>query len=73
MWRWKSIAAAMLIAFWNVGAQEVDPFAARSAFMGTGAAEGTDPAEVERLEGFIEHPLRINMVNISRIRESGHQ
>ena len=71
MWRWKSIAAAMLIVIWNAGAQEVDSFAAIFEFMGTGTVEGADPEEVERLEGFIEHPLRINMANVSRIRESG--
>ena len=71
MWRWKSIVAAVLLICMNAAAQDVDSFTVISDFIGSGSEEDTDPAEAERLEEFIEHPLRINMVSPSRIRESG--
>jgi hypothetical protein len=71
MWRWKSFMAVVLLICSSAGAQEVDTFTVISEFIGSGAEEETDPADVERLEWYIEHPLRINMANSSRIGESG--
>ena len=71
MWRWKSIVAVLLVACLDAGAQEKDSFTFISEFMGNETAEDADPAEIERLENFIRHPLRINSADESRIRESG--
>ena len=71
MWRWKSFVAVVLLICSNAGAQEVDTFTAISEFIGSTSEEETDPDDVEGLEWYIEHPLRINMANSSRIRESG--
>ena len=40
-------------------------------FMGVDSPEDLDAAEVERLEDYLERPLRINMVSQSRIQASG--
>ena len=71
MWRWKSIVAIVVTLCLDAGAQEVDSFAVILEFMGNETAEDADPEEIERLENFIRHPIRINSANVSRIRESG--
>ena len=39
--------------------------------MGAGSEEEADSQEVERLEGLLVHPLRINQVSYSTMMESG--
>ena len=71
MWRWKSMLAFLLIICRSVNAQEYDSFTAISEFTGISSAEEIDPSEAERLERFIERPLRINEADLSRINQSG--
>ena len=52
-------------------AQEADGIEAVMRFMGVDSPQELDPAEVERLEDFLERPLRINMASQSRLQASG--
>ncbi len=60
------LTAAMSAA--AAGAQSLDHVL---EFMGADAAEEVDPYEVERLQEFMEHPLKINISSISALEESG--
>ncbi len=40
-------------------------------FLGTDSAEEIDPYDVERIEEYLEHPLKLNHVSQSGLRESG--
>ena len=71
MWRWKSMMAATLIICSDMLAQEYDTFAIIAEFLGNASAEEIDPEEVERLERYIEHPLKINIAGQSRLEECG--
>ena len=71
MCRWKSVAAAALLASTVMAAQEYDPLPAVAEFTGIMSPEEMDEEETERLEDFLNRPLRINMANPSRLRSSG--
>ena len=65
-----TLVAALVLAVSAV-AQDVEGIEALMRFMGVDSPENLDPAEVERLEDFLERPLRINMVSQSRLQASG--
>ena len=65
------ILLAALVLGVAVNAQEADGIEAVMRFMGVDSPEDLDAAEVERLEDFLERPLRINMVPQSRLQASG--
>ena len=65
------ILLAALVLGVVVNAQETDGIEAVMRFMGVDSPEDLDAAEVERLEDFLERPLRINMVPQSRLQASG--
>ncbi len=70
MWRVKRmfiLLPAVLFAA-AADAQSLDPVL---EFMGADAAEEIDPYEVERLQDFMEHPLKINISSMSALEESG--
>ena len=71
MWRRKLLLAAAMLLCYNIGAQEFDSFAIISELMENRFNEEIDPDELERLERYIENPLRINLANLSRLNESG--
>lgn len=71
MRRWKAVTTAAVIFCAGLSAQEYDHFAAISEFTGCTSAEDIDQDEAERLERYIIRPLKINVDNVSRIRESG--
>ena len=52
-------------------AQEAGGIEAVMLFMGVDSPEELDAGEVERLEDFLDRPLRINMVSQSRLESSG--
>ena len=54
-----------------MSAQEADGIEAVMEFLGVDSPEELDAADVERLEDFLERPLRINMVPQSRLVASG--
>ena len=65
---------AVLAAFMLCGglaAQEADGIEAVMRFLGVDSPEELDSSEVERLEDFLERPLRVNMVPQSRLMASG--
>ena len=65
---------AVLAAFvmsGNLAAQEADGIEAVMRFLGVDSPEELDASEVERLEDFLERPLRVNMVPQSRLVASG--
>lgn len=65
---------AVLAAFMLCGglaAQEADGIEAVMRFLGVDSPEELDSSEVERLEDFLERPLRVNMVPQSRLVASG--
>ncbi len=65
---------AVLAAFvmsGNLAAQEADGIDAVMRFLGVDSPEELDASEVERLEDFLERPLRVNMVPQSRLVASG--
>ena len=65
---------AVLAAFvmsGNLAAQEADGIEAVMRFLGVDSPEELDSSEVERLEDFLERPLRVNMVPQSRLVASG--
>ena len=65
---------AVLAAFvmsGNLAAQEADGIDAVMRFLGVDSPEELDSSEVERLEDFLERPLRVNMVPQSRLVASG--
>lgn len=65
-----TLVVALVLAVSAV-AQEAEGIEAVMRFMGVDSPENLDPAEVERLEDFLERPLRINMVSQSRLQASG--
>ena len=65
-----TLVVALVLAVSAV-AQEAEGIEAVMRFMGVDSPENFDPAEVERLEDFLERPLRINMVSQSRLQASG--
>lgn len=65
-----TLVVALVLAVSAV-AQEAEGIEAVMRFMGVDSPEDLDPAEVERLEDFLERPLRINMVSQSRLQASG--
>ncbi len=71
MWRWEAIAVIVLLLGKTMQAQEYDSFDAIADFIGNVSVEDADPDEVERLSRYIQRPLRINMLSLARIRESG--
>ena len=71
MWRWKSIAVAAAFLCADLMAQEYDSMEAIENLAGGSASEEMDEEEVERLERYIRHPLRINMGGTTKIRDSG--
>ena len=64
------LAAALVLGV-AVNAQEADGIEEVMRFMGVDSPEDLDAAEVERLEDYLERPLRINMASQSRIQASG--
>ena len=64
------ILAALVLGV-AVNAQEAEGLEAVMRFIGVDSPEDLDAAEVERLEDFLERPLRINMVTQSRLQASG--
>ena len=64
------ILAALVLAT-VVNAQEADGIEAVMRFMGVDSPQELDAAEVERLEDFLERPLRLNMASQSRLQASG--
>ena len=65
---------AVLAAFvmsGNLAAQEADGIEAVMRFLGVDSPEELDSSEVERLDDFLERPLRVNMVPQSRLVASG--
>ena len=54
-----------------MSAQEADGIEAVMRFLGIDSPEELDASEVERLEDFLERPLRVNMVPQSRLVASG--
>ncbi len=68
MWRVKTSVIALVAAFLAVAAQAQNPI---FSFLGTSSPEDLDPYEVERLEELMEHPLRLNHVSESKLKESG--
>ena len=65
-----TLAAALVLGV-AVNAQEADGIEEVMRFMGVDSPEDLDAAEVERLEDYLERPLRINMASQSRIQASG--
>ena len=64
------ILAALVLAT-VVNAQEADGIEAVMRFMGVDSPQELDAAEVERMEDFLERPLRLNMASQSRLQASG--
>ena len=64
------LAAALVLGV-AVNAQEADGIEEVMRFMGVDSPEDLDAADVERLEDYLERPLRINMASQSRIQASG--
>lgn len=64
-------ALVALVLVGNLSAQEREVVDAVMRFIGVDSPEELDAAEVERLEDFLDHPLRINMVSQSRLAASG--
>ena len=71
MRRWKSVAALAIFICLKVEAQEFDHYSVISDLIGSWTSTEVPPEEVERLERLVEHPVKINMDNLSRIKESG--
>jgi hypothetical protein len=71
MRRWKSVAALAIFICLKVEAQEFDHYSVISDLIGSWTSTEVPPEEVERLERLVEHPIKINMDNLSRIKESG--
>ena len=81
MGKWFVTVVAVLVLAEAAIAQEVEPMRIKGnmsegvesvmRFMGVDSPEELDAAEVERLEDFLERPLRINMVPQSRLQASG--
>ncbi len=71
MWRWKTIAVIILFLGQAIQAQEYDSFDVIAEFIGNVSVEDADPDEVERLTRYIQRPLRINVLGLTRIKESG--
>ena len=68
---WKSLAVAAILSSTVMAAQEYDPYYAIAEFTGNMSPEEMDAGDAERLEDYLSRPLKINMVNHSRLRESG--
>ncbi len=68
MWRVKSLIIAFVSAALACAVQAQNPI---FSFLGSSSPEEMDPYEVERLEEFMEHPLRLNHASESRLKESG--
>ena len=81
MGKWFVTVVAVLVLAEAAIAQEVEPMRIKGnmsegvesvmRFLGVDSPEELDAAEVERLEDFLERPLRINMVPQSRLQASG--
>ena len=67
---WMAVVAALVLCV-DMSAQEAEGIEAVMQFLGVDSPEELDAADVERLEDFLERPLRINMVPQSRLAASG--
>ena len=71
MGKWIMAVLAAFVMSGNLAAQEADGIEAVMRFLGVDSPEELDASEVERLEDFLERPLRVNMVPQSRLVASG--
>lgn len=71
MGKWIMAVLAAFVMSGNLAAQEADGIDAVMRFLGVDSPEELDSSEVERLEDFLERPLRVNMVPQSRLVASG--
>lgn len=71
MRRWICIAAATFVICGEMLAQEYAFSDQVLEFIGNSSEEDIDPDEAQRLQRYIERPLRINMADAARIIESG--
>lgn len=71
MEKWIMAVVAAFVLSGSLYAQEPEGIEAVMRFLGVDSPEELDSSEVERLEDFLERPLRINMVSQSRLTASG--
>lgn len=71
MRRLKICVLALLLVSIKLAAQKEDEIGYIASFSGTEVIQEMDPEEVERLSDLLRSPLRINMVERSRLLESG--
>lgn len=71
MWRAGSLSIIMLMLCQLSLAQNINDQDAILALTGVSAVEELDENELERLEGYLRHPIPINVLSVSRLKETG--
>ena len=71
MKRLEALGLTVLLLCTDIAAQDYDQFSHIAEFTGIASEEEIDIDELERLERYLLRPLKINLENPSRIKESG--